>query len=311
MSAPSSSVYMRLRRAILWTLLWVGLALCAAAVVRYGEESRDLLVDIGMAGLAGIFLLMLVAWMLAVASWRLVVAANAGEALSYSVAARHLALLLLGKYLPGGAWGFIARWTDSARDRSGARMFAAGICEQWLGLVSLSLLAGLGFLAAYVDRPEWLLLGVFIPITTVATLILPYWGMRLFTGVLPPHWRDLSVPTKASKKLFYSAAVLTTLQQTMLLMIVGLVAGSAFTLDMSTALAIASTYGLAVVGGILVVFMPGGILVREGIFLWAASQLLDTQQAIAMVAILRLMFTAFDLLAGVLAGGLRLRKVQQ
>lgn len=82
----------------------------------------------------------------------------------------------------------------------------------------------------------------------------------------------------------------------------------AFQLDLRTTLALAGAYGLSVVAGMIIVFVPGGIVVREGVFLLLCKDWLDPAQAIALAASLRLIFTVLDLGAGAAAAGLHLTR---
>lgn len=300
----------RLRRGLLLGLLWTGLVLCVFAVVRYWDQSRVLLQGLGGGGAVLMTICMVSIWVLTVASWRQVMHAYGGAPITTTVAARHLALLLLGKYLPGGVWGFIARLSDSASQRPLASMFAAGIAEQWLGLVSMSVLAALGVLAAREQQIAWLWMAALAPVVAVATLVLMHRCLHLVGRLLPSRWPRLqALPTDVAwNQRLWKATVLTVLQQALILGVVVSVATPAFALDVPASVAVAGCYGLSVVAGVLVVFVPGGILVREAVFVTLSSHWLEAGQAIALAAGLRLVFTVFDLLAGILASGLQLRR---
>jgi hypothetical protein len=301
-----------LRRVLLVALLWIGLSLCAFAVARYWGESRSLLRG-GLGEIVVLSGLLALIWALAIASWQQMMRVFSDEPISVRDAARHLALLLLGKYLPGGIWGFVARLTDSAAQRPLARMFAAGIAEQWIGLISISVLALLGMIAARSQHFAWLLAAAAVPSIALATLAMGQACLHRFGKMLPIRWRNLSRPLDAwvRNSALWRAAILTAIQQIAILCVVAEVAGTAFGLTGMSIVAVASAYGIAVAAGVVVVFMPGGILVREGVFVALSSRWLQPAQAIALAAGLRLVFTAFDLLAGMLGGGLQLRRVSR
>lgn len=308
--SPPSRRTARWRRTVLQLMLWGGLALCAIAVATYWNECRELLQGIGPVGVVFLVLTFGLIWKLAVLSWQRVVAACADEAITTSVAARHLALLLLGKYLPGGVWGFVARLTDSAEHRPWSNMIAAGFCEQWLGLVSLSALSGIGLLAATHKQEAWLMALLMVPAIAIATLVPLQRAMWGIGNRLPPRWRFEGwgrVPI-SSNRAMWEAAVISSLQQGLVLGVVAGVAASGFAMTVEAAIAVASSYGVAVCAGILVFFVPGGIIVREALFVGLSAPWLQSAQAVALAAGLRLVFTLFDLVAGLLAGFLHARK---
>jgi uncharacterized membrane protein YbhN (UPF0104 family) len=76
-------------------------------------------------------------------------------------------------------------------------------------------------------------------------------------------------------------------------------------LGAGTLLVVSGAYALAVVAGIAVVFLPGGIGVREAVFVGLASSRLDTPTALQLALALRIAMSVFDLIAG--AGCLLLR----
>lgn len=306
----ADSKYLKVRRGLLAALLWAGLIISGFALVRYWAESRSLIYNMGGFVSLLLFVTLVAVWAIAVISWQHVLRAYSGRRVSATVASRHLALLLLGKYLPGGIWGFVARLTDSAMQQPVARMLAAGVAEQWLGLATLSLVAALGLLAAQTQETVWLWMTMLIPVIAVVSLLGLHSVLRSLDRKLPARWSQLqTVPSDlATNSLLWTAAGLLLLQQILILAMVALVANPAFMLDAWATLAIASSYGVAVVAGVLVVFMPGGIGVREVAFVALSSAWISSAEAIALAAVLRLLFTVFDLLAGVLAGGLRLRE---
>ena len=293
-------------------LWWIGLVLCTLAAARYWRESRSVL-QVDASEVAWLVGSLIGIWALAIASWQQVMRFYGGERIRLVDAARHLALLLLGKYLPGGIWGFAARLADTATHRPLLHMVAAGIAEQWLGLASLSLLSIAGIAAAETKEISWLLIAFLVPPIAIGTLVLVQACVRRFSQVLPEKLQQFKAlpATLARRRPLWGAAVLSTLQQALTLALVAGVAFSIFSLDVPFALGVAGTYGLAVVAGILVVFMPGGILVREGVFVALSSHWLRPDQAIAFAAALRLVFTASDLFAGIMAGGLQLTRMRR
>lgn len=300
------SGYFRWRRIGSIVVLWGGLLLCVAAIPRYWRECQELFRGIGVDGLVWLSAAFFLIWMLAVLSWKRVVAVYSRTEVTTPVAARHLALLLLGKYLPGGVWGFAARLSNSAQGRSIGGMFAAGLAEQWLGLISILSLASVGFFSSLQARTSWLWAACLVPPFVLATFILFRVLLQFAGRVLPARWRDGGAPSSRFfvSRPMWEAVVMTSTQQLLILGSVAMLAHFGYALGWEAAVGVAASYGLAITAGILVVFLPGGIVVREGVFVALSNHWMQPSQAIALAAGLRLAFTAFDLLAGVLGSGL-------
>jgi glycosyltransferase 2 family protein len=296
-------------RIVLTGLMWIGLLLCAIAAIHYWPESRQLLHGLRTGTVVVLVGLLVLLWIVGVVVWQQIVLAYDMKAMPWSVAARHLALLLLGKYLPGGFWGFSARLADSSQGGPIAPMLAAGLAEQWLGLVTLASLAALGLLSVQMEYAGWLLLALFVPVGSVCTLALAFaFGIRLGALVMP-RWQleRLANRTMGSVRV-WMAAFLVLAQQSLVIALVTMVAIPAFGLPLIVGVGVASSYALAVAAGIAAVFVPGGIVVREVVFVAISSRWLTHEQAIALAASLRLMFTVLDLMAGTLAAGLHFRR---
>lgn len=300
----------RVRRTLLAVLFWMGLALCVYVIKEHWRELRELLVGVGVGGAVVVALAFVLAWAAAVSSWRNVVFAYGDIGMNWSEAARQLALLLLGKYLPGGIWGFAARLADSASRQPLANMAAAGLTEQWFGLVLVTLVGSVGWVAAELNTP-FVLFGVFaLPAVAMASHSIMRKSLRRVWQYLPARWQQKIEIRKdhVDKLSLWKAATLTTAQVVLMLAVVGFLLMSAFNVDITTALAVAGGYGLAVTVGMLVVFAPGGILVREGIFVVLCQGWLTQGEAIVLAGGLRLAFTIFDLGAGLAALCMRFRR---
>ncbi|WP_168170891.1 lysylphosphatidylglycerol synthase domain-containing protein [Rhodanobacter sp. C01] len=284
-------------------LLWGGLLLCAIAIKRYWHQSRALLEGIGPGGAIVILAAILLMWLLAVSSWRHVVAACSGEKIPWLVAVRHLTLLLLGKYVPGGVWGFLARLSDSTTYGSLATMTAAGLVEQWIGLAMVSLLGGITLAAAYWKCWALLFGSILFPLIVLSSLRCANWALRYLALYLPARWRQAagSISELGWGRQLWWAAILTMFQVMVILSVAGEVAAAAFHFEPYTAMAVAGCYGVGIMAGIAAIFMPGGILVRETVFVVLCRDWITPAEAIALAGGLRLTFTAFDLMAG--AGG--------
>ncbi|MGN6740145.1 MAG: hypothetical protein ACTHJF_09500 [Dyella sp.] len=294
----------RMGRISLVVLLWAGLALCGLMVRRYWEQSSAVLVGLGLEGWAVVSLACLLLWICAVVSWQRAVVAYGGALIAWWDAARHLALLLVGKYIPGGIWGFTARLADSASRRPFAGMLAAGVSEQWFGILMAALGGGLGLLCAKLSSFVPLILVILLPFAAVTGVEVARRVARLLMQFAPARLLGLctSMAVDVNWVMLSGAAVLTMMQATIMLVIVGYVAHSAYSLDRWGILAVAGGYGLGVTAGMAVIFMPGGILVREMVFVLLCRSWIPQAEAIALAGCLRLIFTGFDFAAAAIAG---------
>lgn len=285
-----------LRRWLKWIALWLGLLLCVYALWRARGVAGDAIGRIGVVAWVAVALLLAVGWWLAVMAWRRYVMAYAGHALSWRVAMRQLGLLLVGKYVPGGVFGFLARLYDDP-DLPRERLFWAGLAEQVTGVAMPIAFGGVLYLAARQESPIWLGLAVPLPALAVAGL----WLLHRFSAALPwlrnhvegseaPAWRQLCV-----------AAALQFIQQAVWATLIAVLVHVLFGTDGYAAVGIAGGFCLAVAAGMLAVFAPGGIGVREAALIGLASPWLGTAQAIFLSALLRILSSVMDVGAGVMA----------
>jgi len=70
--------------------------------------------------------------------------------------------------------------------------------------------------------------------------------------------------------------------------------------------AVTGAYLVSVVIGIAVVFLPGGIGVREAAFVWLAATQIDSREALQLALALRIAMSALDLVSGAICLAVRL-----
>ena len=280
------------RRAV----LWLGLSLCVYAVWRARAYTGQAIQRVGLATWLAVAVMLVATWGLAVMAWRRYLLAYTAQLQGWRASMRQLGLLLVGKYVPGGVFGFLARLYDEpAAPRE--RLFWAGLAEQSVGLAMAIAMGGVLYLAAQRQATAWLLLVLALPAVAVPGLRLLQrsagslpWLRQYSPGAVLPDRRQLLLAT--------------TLQLSQLLAWAGLIlvlVHSLFGLHGHAALGIAGAFCLAVAAGMLAVFAPGGIGVREATLVVLVSPWLDTKQAIFLSALLRLLGTLLDMFAGALA----------
>jgi hypothetical protein len=286
---------------LLTAVLWLGLLLCAAVLSRYASEFSTVLARLnGLTAVASAACILL-GWIFAAAAWKQTVFVIAGVKLSYATALRQLGLLLVGKYIPGGVFGFLARLYDGDHMGARTRLAAAGLFEQMMGLAMLASTGALLYAAA-TCQAAWILCGLLaIPWLAVVACQLVLHGLgalsfRRLQAVLdalrhsPPGWIGL-----------LRAALLTQLASLGWLAVVVLLAVRGFGLEPLHALGVAGAFSLAVTAGMLAVFAPGGIGVREAVMVVLSAPWLGGGEAIVLAAAMRMLSVALDMLAGAAA----------
>jgi len=299
-----------IRRALLLALLWGGLLLCGFMVKRHWVQSSALFAGLGLWGGITVVLACTLIWSLAVASWQRVIFAHGRMEVAWGAAARHLALLLVGKYLPGGIWGFAARLADSASLRPMTGMLAAGLTEQWFSILMIALIGGVALLSAEWHSFAVLMSAALFPLFAIQGVALMHRVARFAGRFVPSRFlgvcKKMSIDVDPGK--LWCPALLTMIQMVITLAMVGYVAHSAYALNWWSALAVAGSYGLGVTIGMAVIFMPGGILVREMVFVVLCKGWIPQAEAIALAGCLRLIFTGFDFAAALAAGAMQVRR---
>lgn len=158
-------------------------------------------------------------------------------------------------------------------------------------------LGGTLYLAGWQQNFAWLGLAAPLPLLAVAGL----WLLHRFAAVLPwvrnhvegseaPAWRQLCMAT-----------TFQFIQQVVWAALIAVLVHALFGTSGYSALGIAGSFCLAVAAGMLAVFAPGGIGVREAALIGLASPWLGTTQAIFLSALLRILSSVMDVVAGMMS----------
>lgn len=277
-------------------VLWVGLLLCLYALWRAHALVGDAAQGISLAGWTLVGALLVLAWGLAIVAWRQYLLAYTEEDPGWTTSMRQVGLLLVGKYLPGGVFGFLARLYDSPSELR-TRLVWAGLAEQVVSVGMLVTVGGVLYLAAIRSEATWLCMAIAIPVLGAAGVRLMHRSassVRLlrerFGASQSPAWPDLLLANTSQLVQLLTWAGLVVL-----------LANELYDLDVFAASGLAGAFMLAVAAGMLVIFVPGGIGVREGVLIGLTSPWLDMGQAIFLAALLRIISSVLDVLAGAAA----------
>lgn len=278
-----------------FALLWLGLALCGVALWQTREVATDNLASTGAETWALAALQMLLAWGLAVASWRLYLRAYTGKMCSWRTVIRQTGYLLIGKYVPGGVIGFAARVYDEP-DAPRRPLVWAGVAEQAVNAMMSLCVGAVLYFAAFKSDLVWLACLLFLPPLAVAGVRL----LHLLSRRLPwlhkhahhpePGWRSVAC-----------AASLQMIQVMVWAMLLITLAQQVHGLGNEAAIGVAGAFLIAVAAGMLVVVAPGGVGVREATLIGLSSPWLGIAHAVFLAALLRLLTILLDAFAGIAA----------
>ncbi|AKC87309.1 hypothetical protein [Pseudoxanthomonas suwonensis] len=306
MAEPQSSNRQRHAHVIQYlqyAALWIGLGLCLFAVWKLAPNLPQQVGFPSAGSAAAILTLLLTAWLCGVAAWRQLFHAFMGGMLGWRLALRQSGLLLVGKYIPGGIFGLLARASDSRNGESRTQLLGIGIYEQ-IGTITVVFATGLALMAAALLHPIWLGLVPAAPWAGLSAILSIHWLLKKLPlrGVLRAAI-DVKALTPSLRPLL--ASLYITLASALAWSgVVAWLASDIFMLPKMEAIGLAGAFGVAVTAGVLAFFAPGGIGIREFSMFGLASLWLPAPQAMALTAILRLLAALLDLMAGLTAAAL-------
>jgi len=249
----------------------------------------------------GLFLIAI--WALAVASWREYLRAYQLNDSRWRTACRHLGMLLVGKYIPGGIFGFMMRIYDQPKEQR-QRLLWASLADQSCG-VAMPVIMGICMMVIESQRNGlWSI--ALLPIPILAAM-----GIRALHRIvrhLPLASRYTPPLNAPSTGALCFATSMQLFQVIAWSGLVAIVAQQLYGLDIHAACGLAGAYLLAVAAGMLIVFLPSGIGAREAALVTLSAPWLELSQAIYLAALLRVLSSILDILAGAISAAISPRK---
>src|SRR5690606_16848412 len=144
-------------------VLWLGLLLCLYAIWHLRALAVDAIDRVGAVTWASVGMLLVAGWLFAVIAWRRFLRAYTEQDPGWLMAMRQVGLLLVGKYVPGGVVGFLARMYDEPGVPR-LRLFWAGLAEQVVAMAMSLALGGVLYLTASRHNLGWMCLVVLLPL---------------------------------------------------------------------------------------------------------------------------------------------------
>jgi uncharacterized membrane protein YbhN (UPF0104 family) len=217
-----------------------------------------------------------------------------GFSLPYRDVFRIVSFTHLAKYIPGGIWHFVGRFSAYNERDMKVKSSTKALVHENIWLLSGAFFTGslFGVLSSQGQRIIQDL-GVEIPFFVIFLLIILVWVFVLFgyERIIP------SVESSRVSLIFVSS------------LLAWILLGISFGIILpefssQTGLYYISIYSLGWIAGYVAVFAPGGIGIRETVLVWMLGSLLDPDSAIVYSSVHRFMFIIAEILLGGVSLGL-------
>ena len=227
----------------------------------------------------------------AVTLWRQVVAISTGSYMRWPSAALQVCVNLVGKYVPGKVWGFAARHKTLTEGGTTHRQAAGALALEQASLLSTACLMSVpAFAGLAATVPEYLGAAVVAVVVVIALITSSRWR----------SWIQEVLAIAPEQQLVSRMIGLYFVQWLLSGGCMVLIAhGLGVTLELKTAVILASAVPAAVVSGMLAVFAPGGIGVREGVIVLLCGPVIGAAPALACALALRIVATVRDIICAI------------
>lgn len=280
--------------AVRWAFLVGAVALAVVAVVRSWDELVQAAQQLPGAYLAGAAVAGAAYVGCTFLSWRAVLA-DLGSALPLRPAASVFGISQLGKYVPGGVWNVVAAAEIGADHKvPRTRSLAAMALAVLLGVVSGVVVAAVCLpVAGAANLGDWawvawvapLLLALLVPPVLSRLVSLGFRLLRRPPLERPLTWPGLGTAVGWAVLSWGLAGVQVWLLAT----------GLGLEATPRTLVLLVGGYAIAWVAGFVVVFVPAGAGVREGVLIAVLAGLLPHPAVLLVVLIARMLLTFADL----------------
>lgn len=244
--------------------------------------------------------------LLAADIWRRVVTVTTGTGITLWSSYLQLAVVAIGKYVPGKVWGFVARAGEMYRQRIPVHLsVSSSIVEQVLVLAGAILIAVIAALFALPDyRIATTIIGLLLVIATgIASSRIPgltRWMMRR-NGIDGGAGQIARLRARDIFGIVFSYTVLWLLSGLTFAAIYYSLFDASITLEGVSALTLGNTAGIVL--GFFAFFVPGGIGVREAVATFVLSGFVPIREALLAAVCYRGWLVLIDALNALLILG--------
>lgn len=234
------------------------------------------------------------------ANWSRIVQSSTGLSLSLYESFRQLAIVSLGKYLPGKVWGAIARGAVLARRGVHAReAVLATFHEQYLLVVSGVAILALCLVPVLDASLAWLA-GLGCGAVVVLGYYAQAWGLRLIRRFASrrdddhDHWR-VGLPWESYTRLIARFLILWILNGLIFASLYYAMFAGPISVERISTLTLANAAGI--MAGFFALFAPGGIGVREAASSAILASVMPLADALMLGAVFRVWVTVIELIS--------------
>ena len=230
-----------------------------------------------------IALLQIVFLFLATEIWRRVVRILTGTQITLWSSYLQLAVVTVGKYVPGKVWGFVARAGEMYRQQIPVHLSVmCSVVEQMLLMTGALLIA---IVAALIALPKYWIAIIVIGVFLLLAAIVASSKIPALTRWLLRHRNIQDIPEKVpeyhAKRIFrftLAYSVLWVLSGLIFSIIYFSLFDASITRENVAALTLANTAGIVL--GFFAFFVPGGIGVREAITTFVLAGFIPVREAL-------------------------------
>ena len=258
---------------------------------------------ISVRNLVFVCLAQLVFWWIAATMWTRLSRIVAGNVVSTWHGFQQLALVGLGKYLPGKIWGIVARGSHmAAQGVSTQRIAVATFYEQCISLHGAALMCAVAYA---IQNPT----GLFLTVAAAAILSMFAGAWWSSLAVRAGGWLALraglgfsedDIEPVSSRQYFWLVLGYAFLWTFLGAVFLGLYcAFFSDVVDVRIGLGLIMANAVAITAGFFALFAPGGIGVREAVGASLLVAYIPLPEAAALVILFRIWATAMDGIAGI------------
>lgn len=250
--------------------------------------------------------LQIVFWILAAEIWRRVVRLSTGTRITLWSSYLQLAVVGVGKYVPGKIWGFVARAGDMSRQRIPIHLSAMSSVIEQAFVVAGALL--ISIIAALVAMPQHWILIVAIGVSLLLATLFASNKIPAMTRWLLRR-KNIHSDLHNLPRFDTTEVMRFAIAYAMLWILNGLVFSSVYfslfdapiTRESMAALILANTAGIVI--GFFAFFVPGGIGVREAVTTFILAGFIPVREALLAAVCYRAWLILIDGLNGLLILG--------
>lgn len=234
--------------------------------------------------------------------WRMILCKVSDIKAPFTLAFRHVFIMLSAKYIPGKVWGLALRSLDLANKGMNLDAnFRVNFIEQYFSVV-VAIFISLALIFIDSVRLTMGVLVLLIPITYYLQRFILTQTPR-FISIIPKlrHYQKLSHDSNLSFTVYAHLFFHYLLYWLVGALVLYILVSKSWVIDVELYKIVSGVFLLGAVGGYMAVFVPGGIGVREAIWFVLLNAYVDPEQLLNAVILHRIILTLFDVFCASLA----------